>query len=158
MEIINFFAKLCKKEIKLKIIKVLLLERKKIKMYKETIICVFIIILIIVLDILTQNYTKNSTIEITECLSQLGEEIKNENLENAKEKIEELDKKWNNKHDKLAYYIEHDELEKIDTAIVQVKSFVENDDIPSAIAELEIGKFVLEHIEQKYKFNLQNIF
>lgn len=127
-------------------------------MYKETIICVFIIILIIVLDILTQNYTKNSTIEITECLSQLGEEIKNENLENAKEKIEELDKKWNNKHDKLAYYIEHDELEKVDTAIVQVKSFVENDDIPSAIAELEIGKFVLEHIEQKYKFNLQNIF
>ena len=38
-------------------------------MYKETIICTFIIILIIVLDIMTQNYTKKSTIEITECLS-----------------------------------------------------------------------------------------
>lgn len=49
-------------------------------------------------------------------------------------------------------------LEKVDTAIVQVKSFVENEEIPSAIAELETGKFVLEHIERKYKFNLQNIF
>ena len=127
-------------------------------MYKEIIICIFIIILIIGLDIVTQNYTKKSTIEITECLSELKSEIENENLENAKLKIEELDKKWDNKHDKLAYYIEHDELEKVDTAIVKVKSFVENDDIPSAIAELETGKFVLEHIERKYKFNLQNIF
>ena len=127
-------------------------------MYKEIIICIFIIILIIGLDIFTQNYTKKSTIEITECLSELKNEIENENLENAKLKIEELDQKWDNKHDKLAYYIEHDELEKVDTAIVQVKSFVENDDIPSAIAELETGKFVLEHIERKYKFNLQNIF
>ena len=127
-------------------------------MYKETIICIFIIILIIGLDIITQNYTKKSTIEITDCLSELKDEIENENLENAKLKNEELDNKWDNRHDKLAYYIEHDELEKVDTAIVQVKSFVENDDIPSAMAELETGKFVLEHIERKYKFNLQNIF
>lgn len=127
-------------------------------MYKETIICIFIIILIIGLDIITQNYTKKSTIEITDCLSELKDEIENENLENAKLKIEELDNKWDNRRDKLAYYIEHDELEKVDTAIVQVKSFVENDDIPSAMAELETGKFVLEHIERKYKFNLQNIF
>ena len=127
-------------------------------MYKETIICVFIIILIIGLDIFTQNYTKKSTIEITECLSELKKEIEDDNLQKARDKIEELDEKWDNKHDKLAYYIEHDELEKVDTSIVQVKSFVENDDIPSAIAELETGKFVLEHIERKYKFNLQNIF
>ena len=127
-------------------------------MYKETIICIFIIILIIGLDIITQNYTQKSTIEITDCLSKLKDEIENENLENAKLKIEEFDNKWDNRHDKLAYYIEHDELEKVDTAIVQVKSFVENDDIPSAMAELETGKFVLEHIERKYKFNLQNIF
>ena len=127
-------------------------------MYKETIIFTFIIILIIVLDIMTQNYTKKSTIEITECLSELKKEIEDNNLEKTQEKLKELDKKWDMKHDKLAYYIEHDELEKVDTAIVQVRSFVENDDIPSAIAELETGKFVLEHIERKYKFNLQNIF
>ena len=118
-------------------------------MYKETTICICIIILIIWLDILTQNYTKTSTIEITECLSELKKEIEDKSLENAKEKLGELDKKWDEKHDKLAYYIEHDELEKVDTAIVQVKSFVENEEIPSAIAELETGKFVLEHIERK---------
>ena len=44
-------------------------------MYKESIICIFIIILIIGLDIITQNYTKKSTIEITDCLSKLKDEI-----------------------------------------------------------------------------------
>ena len=55
-------------------------------MYKETTICICIIILIIWLDILTQNYTKTSTIEITECLSELKKEIEDKSLENAKEK------------------------------------------------------------------------
>mgnify|MGYP004602786647 FL=1 len=127
-------------------------------MHREIIICGFIITLIIALDIVTQNYTKKSTIEITECLLELRKEIENNNLKSVHKKIEELDKKWDNRHDKLAYYIEHDELEKFDTAIIQAKSFVKNDDVSSAIAELETGKFVLEHIERKYKFNLQNIF
>lgn len=45
-------------------------------MYKETTICICIIILIIWLDILTQNYTKTSTIEITECLSELKKKLR----------------------------------------------------------------------------------
>ena len=60
-------------------------------MYKETTICICIIILIIWLDILTQNYTKTSTIEITECLSELKKEIEDKSLENAKEKLEKFD-------------------------------------------------------------------
>ena len=128
------------------------------KMYKETTICICIIILIIWLDILTQNYTKTSTIEITECLSELKKEIEDKSLENAKEKLGELDKKWDEKHDKLAYYIEHDELEKVETAIVDAKSFVETEDYPSAVSEIDKAKFVMEHIKRKYAFNLQNIF
>ena len=73
-------------------------------------------------------------------------------------KIKKLDEKWGQKHDRLAYYIEHDELEKVDTAIVSLKSFIETDDYSSAIAELDKGKFILEHIQKKYAFNLENIF
>lgn len=127
-------------------------------MYKETIICTVIIFIIVACDIFTQNYTKKTTGEIINCLSELKDEIEGERSENVKKKINELDEKWRTKHDKLAYYIEHDELEKVDTSIVKVKSYVENDDVPSAVAELETCEFVLEHIEEKYKFNLQNIF
>ncbi len=127
-------------------------------MYKELIICTVIIIIIVTLDIFLQNYTKTSTMEIEELLSEIKESIENKDTDSQKDKLNELDKTWEEKHNKLAYYIEHDELEKVDSSIVKVRYFLENGDIPSAIAELETGKFVLKHIEDKYKFNFQNIF
>lgn len=131
-------------------------------MQKEIIVCIFIIVLITVGNVVTQNYTVESVESLADQLSDLKSDIfkEEENIErdSIKDKIKQIEDNWESRHDKLAYYIEHDELEKVDTAIVQVKSFVENEEIPSAIAELETGKFVLEHIERKYKFNLQNIF
>lgn len=127
-------------------------------MYKELIICTVIIIIIVTLDIFLQNYTKNSTTEIEEILSEIKESVENKDTAKQNDKLNLLDQTWEDKHNKLAYYIEHDELEKVDSSIVKVRHFLENGDIPSAIAELETGKFVLKHIEDKYKFNFQNIF
>ena len=81
-----------------------------------------------------------------------------ENKEQIDNKVKSLDEKWGQKHDALAYYIEHDELEKVDTAIVSLKSYVETKDYSSAVAELDEGKFVLEHIQKKNAFNLENVF
>lgn len=127
-------------------------------MYKELIICTVIIIIIVTLDIFLQNYTKNSTTEIEEILSEIKESVENKDTTKQNDKLNLLEQTWEDKHNKLAYYIEHDELEKVDSSIVKVRHFLENGDIPSAIAELETGKFVLKHIEDKYKFNFQNIF
>lgn len=127
-------------------------------MFKETVTCIIIIVLIVCLDLFTQNYTKQSVETMTEELALIKEEMTLGNKEKTKEKIDELNQKWKEKHDKLAYYIEHDELEKVDTAIVNMKSYFETEDISSASAELEEGKFILEHIEDKNSFNLQNIF
>lgn len=127
-------------------------------MFKETVICIIIVISIFSLDIFTQGYTKKTTSEITQVFTDLKGEILKEDTEQITNKIEELDEKWTEKHNKLAYYIEHDELEKVETAIVSMKSYVETDDYSSAIAELDEGKFILEHIQKKNAFNLENIF
>ena len=127
-------------------------------MFKETVICIIIIITIFSLDIFTQKYTEDTTKDITKLFLDLKDEILKENKDEIKAKISKLDDKWKEKHDKLAYYIEHDELEKVDTAIVTMKSYVETEDYSSAVAELEEGKFVLEHIQKKNAFNLENIF
>ena len=127
-------------------------------MSKELIISIIIIVAIFILDIFTQGYTKNSTKEMTDVLVDLKGNILSDDKEKIENLVKELDEKWTDKHDKLAYYIEHDELEKVDTAIIMVKSFLETDDYSSAIAELDEGKFVLEHIEEKNSFNVQNVF
>ena len=127
-------------------------------MFKETVICIIIVIAIFSFDMITQGYTKNTTLEMVEIFTELKGELLKEDSTQIENKIKDLDSKWTEKHDKLAYYIEHDELEKVDTAIVSMKSYVETDDYSSAIAELDEGKFVLEHIQKKNAFNLENIF
>ena len=102
-------------------------------MYKETIICTVIIVLIIIGNIITQKYTKTSVEGTSATLTELREEITKEDNEingnEAKEKIDKIHEMWDQKHDLLAYYIEHDELEKVETNLTGVRSFIESKSI-----------------------------
>ena len=127
-------------------------------MIKETVICIIIVIGIIGLELLTQNFTEKTVKEIRETFSKIENEIVKQNIEQINIELENISDKWEKKQKKLAYYIEHDELEKVHTAIVTMKSYIKTNDFSSAMAELEEGKFVIEHIKEKNSFNLQNIF
>ena len=134
-------------------------------MKKEIIVCIIIVIAIIVGNIVTQNYTVKSIGILSEELEELkkdvieaeenGEEEVNENIKNKKEEIK---KEWENRYDKLAYFIEHDELEKVKTDLTALNRFIETIEYAEAISELDKCVFVLKHIEDKYAFNLQNVF
>ena len=132
-------------------------------MWKETIICVVIVIAIIVANVITQNYTVESVKYLSEELGELREDIlnieNNENMETQiKEKIDKTVNDWEKRHDKLYYYIEHDELEKVETNLTGMKSFIESKEYADSLSELDKNIFILKHIEDKYAFNLQNIF
>lgn len=127
-------------------------------MLKESIICIIIIIGIFGLEFYTQNFTKKTVDEITEMFSKIKENMLKQDTEKLDEELKNISNKWEEKQKRLAYYIEHDELEKVHTAIVKMKSYIETDNYSEAMAELEDGKFVIEHIKEKNAFNLQNIF
>ena len=127
-------------------------------MLKEYLICIVIIISILGLEFYTQNFTSKAVSEMTGRFNQIEEYITKNEIEQAKSEIEKVSDKWEKEQKKLAYYIEHDELEKVHTAIVKLKSYVETENFSEAIAELSEGKFIIEHIQEKNSFNLQNIF
>lgn len=128
-------------------------------MYKELIICVFIVIIIFSLECITQNYTKNSTSEITEKLEFLKDQIKNQENKEEKDKLmEELYSKWEEFHDISAIYIEHNELEKVEISIVACKNFIDQEIYDMASNEIDKTIFGLEHIQDKYRFSLVNVF
>lgn len=132
-------------------------------MGKETIICIVLVITIIIGNYMTQNYTKESVKELSGKLNVLKEEIsktgEQENtIEQVKNTMEEVKNEWEARHDKLAYFIEHDELEKVETNLTSLNSFLEMQEYADAISELDKSVFVLKHIEDKYAFNLENIF
>ena len=93
-------------------------------------------------------------------LSVLREEMKKEETEPNKidTAMKNVLNNWKNRQDKLAYYIEHDELEKVKTHLVVLQSNIEIKDYEQGIGELDSCCFVLEHIQDKESLKLKNIF
>lgn len=129
-------------------------------MHKELIISIVIVVVIVIGDVITQKYTKKSVETISNDLNSLRQELNvdNVNQEEAEIHFANIEKKWDNMQEKMAYYIEHDELEKVRTNLTELKSHTETEEYEEAINDLDKSVFVLEHIEEKSEFNLKNIF
>lgn len=128
-------------------------------MIKETIICSIIIILIFIGNSITQNYTNDSVESLISNLEELKNDIKRES---SKEQLEEknniLKDNWDKRNNKLAYYLEHNELEKVENNITSLISFIEEEEYSEAINEIDKCAFILKHIKEKYELKVKNIF
>ena len=134
------------------------IKRKGNKMYKEFIIIIIVIALVISLDILTNNYTKNTVAIMSEELNILRKNILDKNTEEAQAKMLEIKEKWEKRYNVLAYYIEHDELEKVETQLTALAADLNSKELPHCINDLDTTIFILEHIQEKEKFDLKSIF
>lgn len=134
-------------------------------MKKEIIICIIVVIAISIGNIITQQYTKESVATLSNDLEELKLDLNNK-IKNEEEKtndelsnsVDKITKDWESRHDKLAYYIEHNELEKVEDNLTGLDSLVSTEEYAEAIKELDKCIFILRHIEEKYAFNLENIF
>ena len=129
-------------------------------MYKEIWISIVIVIIVSAGDIVSNNYTKNSVKDMSASLNEIRYELeKNEKDENKiKEILNDINQKWRNKNEKLSFYIEHDELEKVETELYSLNANIDAKDCEQAIEKIEKCKFILKHIENKEKLSLKNIF
>ena len=127
-------------------------------MKNESLICIVVIILIAILEMVTGNYTKDSVEYLKSDLYQIKQEIETEDKKKISEKVINAKENWKDRANKMAYYVEHDELEKVNVYLVGLESNTENEEYNDAKSELEKCIYILEHIEEKYKFNLKNIF
>lgn len=127
-------------------------------MIKESIISIFVVVLIFTTNYFLQNYTKNSVESMSSKLEELKDDLLNDNEEKINEKIEKILNNWNEIQHKMAFFIEHDELEKVETDLMSLKGYIEAKDYSTGVNELNKSIFVLHHISDKYDFNLINIF
>ena len=129
-------------------------------MYKEIWISITIVIIVSMADIVSNNYTKSSVKDMNESLNEIRYELeKNEKDENIiKDIMANINQKWINKNEKLSFYIEHDELEKVETELYSLNANVDTKDYEQAIEKIEKCKFILKHIENKEGLSLKNVF
>ncbi|MCI8655157.1 MAG: DUF4363 family protein [Clostridia bacterium] len=127
---------------------------------REIFICIIIVAIIISFDGIMQNYTKKSTNEIISNLEEINEDMRTQRIsqEELQNKSTEIKEKWIEKNSKLAYYIEHNELEKVETNITSMISYIETGEYNLALEKSETNIFILKHIKDKYQLSLDNIF
>ena len=65
---------------------------------------------------------------------------------------------WKDRYEKLAFFIEHDELEKVETEITSLKAHIMIEEYEEGIEPLERCIFILNHIKEKFRLNMKNIF
>ena len=85
-------------------------------------------------------------------------EIKIEVEEEIKLEMENIKKMWKEKYETLAYYIEHDELEKVETELTKSRANIETKEYAVAIENIESCNFILEHIKDKSSLKIVNLF
>ena len=127
-------------------------------MYKEILIIIIVVVLVIGLDVISNNYLKESVTELSNELNMLKVPILEEKKEKSQEQMKRVKEKWMERYKVLAYYIEHDELEKVETELVRLAADIDMEEYKQCINELNTSIFILEHIQQKEKLDIISIF
>ena len=127
---------------------------------KDIMIIIVVLLIIIGSGIYLQGYIKSTSYKMVEELKELKARIKdneeiNKDIKKHAESVysnwEELEKKW-------SMFVLHDELDLIETSLVSMKANVELKAIDMSMEEIEKSIFLLEHIYEKERFCLKNIF
>ena len=136
-------------------------------MLKESLIAIFAIALIIIGNNVTHSYAtekmNSMSNNLEELRSILSEEASTDSpykemTEKAKSKMEGIFNYWKEIYSKLAYFIEHDELEKIEQGLTEIKGNIEMEEYQEAVVRADATLFIIGHVEEKLSFELENIF
>ena len=127
-------------------------------MYKELIIIIVVVFLVVGFDIITNKYTKETLEILSGDLKILREDILAENKEKSEKQMEKIKQKWEERYKILAFYIEHDELEKVETEMIKLQADIEVEEFKHCVSELETTIFILEHIQEKEEMHFRSVF
>lgn len=140
------------------------------KLKKEIILIIGISIFIIVLELVTNFITEESTKFIEEEIKEINSALSNiksmnkdvqeykECKNDVEKRIGKLKKEWSIKQDKLSYFSEHDELEKVSKCLITLEENVKNEEYEIALEDGSEFCYWLNHIKEKDKLELKNIF
>ena len=117
-----------------------------------------ILTIIITMNMVTLNNTKHNVEVLENCLNDLKKVVRYENIDELNSKIENLKNNWDKANDLLALYIEHEELDKAETEIITIKSCIETEEYEDALQSIDRAIYQINHIEEKNRLKLKNIF
>ena len=127
---------------------------------KEIIIIISILIIIFAGSIITQMYLNKTSALLIDKLENIKSDIENEKFDREKvsKNAEEMYSEWEKINEKWSVIILHDEIDLIETALIKMKAEIKSGENKDSMAEIDTSIFLLNHIKEKEKTSLKNIF
>ena len=127
---------------------------------KEILIIFFIIAIVIIGTVYIDKYLNNTTYELVSNLEDLRYKIERGDAtkDELQKKSEDIKSKWNEINKKWSNIILHEEIDLIETALIRTKSKIEIGLANESIEDIETAIFLINHIKEKEKTSLKNIF
>ncbi len=127
-------------------------------MWKEIIICIVILLMIFMGNYITQKYTTESVTNLNTELKKLEDKVETNENDIITNQMNELKDNWDERYKKLSYFIEHDELEKVETNLTAMNGYIEANNLEEVRSKIQETEFILKHIEKKYAVIIENVF
>ena len=129
---------------------------------KDACIIIAIILIIVAGDIWMQTYLTRTADEIGKNLQELKHNTilakETDNRDEIKIEVSEIEKKWEEISKTWSTIVVHQEIDNIEQALKKSKSNIEEGDLGNALEEIETTIFFVEHIKEREKLSLKNIF
>lgn len=129
---------------------------------RDIIIMIAIIAIILSGDMLMKNYLNPATDEIIAKLEELKQNTikakETEDRSEIKEQIKEVEHIWNDHLEIWSTIVMHQELDNIAQPLARARLNINDGNLEDALQEIETTIFYLNHVKEREKFNLKNIF
>ena len=127
---------------------------------RDVFFMLLIVFIIITSSIYINIYLDDTTDILVNDLQKLKNNINEENLskKDLLKESEDICIKWRDINKTWSNIELHNEIDSIETSLIRVKTKIETGNIEESIEDIEISIFLLNHVKEKEKINLKNIF
>ncbi len=125
---------------------------------REYIIIIIILGFVFLMEYLTSKSLGEATQWMKDGVISIENKVKENQESEAQEEFYDLQGKWKEKTERLALFVEHNELEKVTNDIALIEINFETDETEDILENIADLKFMLEHIEEKNQLKWKNIF
>jgi hypothetical protein len=125
---------------------------------KNVIILVTTILVLFIAGIWQIKYIKESSIYVISDVEYATNLLENNNFNGANNHISELENTWENMKKIWSIFIAHDEIDDIETALVNFKTYTKSQNKEEALVYSEQLKQNLNHISKKQEIRFENVF
>lgn len=106
----------------------------------------------------SQRYLERSASQLAVELKEVKKAVEQEEWKDGREAYAEFSKNWGDAHKNWAMFTDHFELDNIEMRLTRGRSFIEVENVTNAIAEFDEAIMLLEHIPERERLTLYNIF